>query len=1083
MESLNWIVRINLILLIGCLSELHTDTVKYEYDILSKVLNTITPASYSSVNGTDIYGAIKLITNDPISVSLNKFEIKDDKLVTPFEIYALVNFNKVISSCLFNIKAGDDNKLSLCVEKVDEKIVKLILSSSTVDTNIQILYDIEENSWSNILLRVEENKLRLYNNCAIFDEQLYSSIEKPLREIEIPKNAKLYLGKLDKNDKRLFEGSIQSLKIFPNPEFYGRRDICDDKDDYASSHSDVYGKPENLEEMFTDSTAIEDESDDESEIDSLERVEKCDKGEKGDTGDKGEKGDKGESITGPIGSPGPPGPEGPQGLPGKKGDEGSCQCSEKVVSSLLLTMPAMRGPPGEPGPQGEDGEQGRPGLTGLTGKQGERGPEGLKGDQGNRGEDGIPGRDGEQGTKGEPGKDGNPGPPGPVGPIGPPGPPGPVYKEIEEAKVPVAGERGETGPIGPPGTPGHDGMKGEKGDQGMKGEKGEEVTKIITHRGLDGEMGPRGEKGDTGKAGKNGIPGVPGTHGHSGEKGEKGDKGDRGDIGLPGLPAKLSSILDTDIDPLENAEIIEKLRGYKGERGVAGHKGDKGELGPIGPTGLPGSIGPQGPQGERGPHGHNGESGPIGPRGYKGEPGEPGPPGNVPTSAISLMKGPPGKPGPRGPIGHTGKRGPTGPPGRKGPKGQRGDTGIQGEAGPKGDVGIMGPKGEKGEVPYIDVKKLKGEKGDRGEAGKSGEPGKPGSPGTCEDSNSIIVPGPPGPPGPPGRPGVSITGPKGEPGGILTRSTLYAFGNKNGGADTSNEDDDFYTAATIIYKSSTALLKRTSITPLGTLAYILEENILLMRVENGWQYIIMGSFLQTRESHTSTTPRPKYYNPPATSTSPPLRDAPYTDNYIRLVALNEPYPGNMVTSINRTGRSAADQECYNQAKNSQQPSSFVAFLANKVEDLRSIVKRLRDRNVPVVNLYGDVLFDSWSNMFNGSGALLAKSNIYSFSGKNVLIDPTWPIKAVWHGGNSFGIRTPRTYCEEWQSDSPLSIGAASSLKSNRLLEQEQYSCDNKLIVLCVEATTNAHRHIRHAHPKSRRRLENYEKFDNRIPRL
>lgn len=41
----------------------------------------------------------------------------------------------------------------------------------------------------------------------------------------------------------------------------------------------------------------------------------------------------------------------------------SCQCSEKIVSDLLLTMPEMRGPRGEPGPRGDDGEVGKPGLT------------------------------------------------------------------------------------------------------------------------------------------------------------------------------------------------------------------------------------------------------------------------------------------------------------------------------------------------------------------------------------------------------------------------------------------------------------------------------------------------------------------------------------------------------------------------------------------------------------------------------------------------------------------------------------------------------------------------------------------------
>lgn len=48
------------------------------------------------------------------------------------------------------------------------------------------------------------------------------------------------------------------------------------------------------------------------------------------------------------------------------------------------------------------------------------------------------------------------------------------------------------------------------------------------------------------------------------------------------------------------------------------------------------------------------------------------------------------------------------------------------------------------------------------------------------------------------------------------------------------------------------------------------------------------------------------------------------------------------------------------------------------------------REIPVVNTRGDVLFNSWGEMFDGSGALFAHApRIYSFSGQNVLMDPGW----------------------------------------------------------------------------------------------
>lgn len=49
-----------------------------------------------------------------------------------------------------------------------------------------------------------------------------------------------------------------------------------------------------------------------------------------------------------------------------------------------------------------------------------------------------------------------------------------------------------------------------------------------------------------------------------------------------------------------------------------------------------------------------------------------------------------------------------------------------------------------------------------------------------------------------------------------------------------------------------------------------------------------------------------------------------------------------------------------------------------------------DREIPVVNIRGDVLFNSWGEMFDGSGGLFAHApRIYSFSGKNVLTDALW----------------------------------------------------------------------------------------------
>jgi len=61
----------------------------------------------------------------------------------------------------------------------------------------------------------------------------------------------------------------------------------------------------------------------------------------------------------------------------------------------------------------------------------------------------------------------------------------------------------------------------------------------------------------------------------------------------------------------------------------------------------------------------------------------------------------------------------------------------------------------------------------------------------------------------------------------------------------------------------------------------------------------------------------------------------------------------------------------------------------RVQNLDTIV-RTADRDLPVVNTRGDVLFNSWKGIFNGQGGFFSQApRIYSFSGKNVMTDPSW----------------------------------------------------------------------------------------------
>lgn len=63
--------------------------------------------------------------------------------------------------------------------------------------------------------------------------------------------------------------------------------------------------------------------------------------------------------------------------------------------------------------------------------------------------------------------------------------------------------------------------------------------------------------------------------------------------------------------------------------------------------------------------------------------------------------------------------------------------------------------------------------------------------------------------------------------------------------------------------------------------------------------------------------------------------------------------------------------------------------SHRIQNLDSIVKP-EDRDLPITNLRGDVLFNSWNSIFSAQGGFFSQApRIYSFSGKNVLNDPTW----------------------------------------------------------------------------------------------
>ncbi|GBN31590.1 hypothetical protein AVEN_163454-1, partial [Araneus ventricosus] len=159
-----------------------------------------------------------------------------------------------------------------------------------------------------------------------------------------------------------------------------------------------------------------------------------------------------------------------------------------------------------------------------------------------------------------------------------------------------------------------------------------------------------------------------------------------------------------------------------------------------------------------------------------------------------------------------------------------------GEQGPPGPAGSLDDLRTGGKlIPIAGPPGPPGQPGPRGPAGESipgppGLPGPPGAPGGSGLRNPFwtgndhagrrgvqVFPGPPGPPGPPGSPG-----PPGKP----------AF-------DSAPEELRRPTVVpgAVTFKNMDTLLRMSDISPLGTLAFVLEEESLLVRVSEGWQYV------------------------------------------------------------------------------------------------------------------------------------------------------------------------------------------------------------------------------------------------------
>uniref|UniRef100_A0A4W6G6F5 Collagenase NC10/endostatin domain-containing protein n=1 Tax=Lates calcarifer TaxID=8187 RepID=A0A4W6G6F5_LATCA len=132
---------------------------------------------------------------------------------------------------------------------------------------------------------------------------------------------------------------------------------------------------------------------------------------------------------------------------------------------------------------------------------------------------------------------------------------------------------------------------------------------------------------------------------------------------------------------------------------------------------------------------------------------------------------------------------------------------------------------------------------------------------------------------------------------------------------------------------------------------------------------------------------------------------------LNLVALNQPHTGDMM------GLDVVDRMCYEQAKAMGLPPNYRAFISSHRQDLVHVVYPGFRETLPVTNLRGDVMFRNWRSVFNGDGGPInSRIPIYSFDGRDVLADPFWPQKSIWHGSTSRGLRVVDKHCEMWRAD-------------------------------------------------------------------
>ncbi|KAK2859717.1 hypothetical protein Q5P01_004337 [Channa striata] len=241
------------------------------------------------------------------------------------------------------------------------------------------------------------------------------------------------------------------------------------------------------------------------------------------------------------------------------------------------------------------------------------------------------------------------------------------------------------------------------------------------------------------------------------------------------------------------------------------------------------------------------------------------------------------------------------------------------------------------------------------------------------------------------------------------------------------------------------MMQQTLREPEGTLFYVTGTGNLFLKVSQGWKELQLGNMIYLSNNIIpQDEPRAAYQLRGETK-----ERIISVNERLNLVALNQPHSGDMM------GLDMADRMCYEQAKAMGLAPNYRAFISSHRQDLVHVVYPGFRETLPITNLRGDVMFRNWRSIFNGNGGVInAGIPIYSFDGRDVLADPFWLQKSIWHGSTSRGLKVVDKHCETWRADHVSVMGQSSSLTSGLLLGQQTRSCSNEYIVLCIETHKN-----------------------------